>query len=148
MRFSISLPCAVIAGALITSVAATPAETQGRMQGHNRMHGGRRANGMGSGMGNGMGSRMGAMMTVPGLRNHPLTSAQRRQIGTIRQDAQRQMRATRNMAGLTAEQRQEQMEKMRADTHTKVMNVLTPEQKQEFENSWASRSSSGMGRGM
>jgi Spy/CpxP family protein refolding chaperone len=147
MRFSTGFSCAVVAGVLLISVAATPSEAQGRMYGQNRMHGERRANGM-AGMGNGMGYGMGAKMSMPDLRNHPLTSAQRRQIGTIRQDAQRQMRNTRNKAGLTAEQRQEQMAKMRADTHARVMNVLTTEQKQEFEDSWTSRPGSGMGRGM
>lgn len=99
----------------------------------------------GAGAGPGMGMGPGQMGMVPGIQQNPLTQQQQRQIMQIRQDAQQQMRDITNNPNLTEDQKWQQIQQIQRETHDAVVNVLTPEQRQELSNWWSSHPHSGMG---
>ena len=113
----------------------TPAQTQEFQQWWQD-----RQMGMGAGpqmhMGAGPDNRMG---TVPGIEQNPLTAGQRQQITNIRRTAMAQIRNIRNDASLSQQQKANQIRDVTQSMHDQVMNVLTPEQHQEFTNWWQSK---------
>ena len=104
--------------------------TRGRMG--MRTHGMRRVGGMGGGPG-----RMAGMM--PGLVNNPLTAEQQKKIADIRANTQAQVMSVRADSKLSAAERNARIAEIRQRGHEQVMNVLTADQRKEFESWWSSR---------
>lgn len=87
--------------------------------------------------GAGMGARaMGPMTGVPGLVKNPLTAEQSDRVNAIRREGRDRMRSLRTGMNLTAEQRQARVDEERSRIHSKVMGVLTPQQRAEFQQWW------------
>jgi mono/diheme cytochrome c family protein len=84
---------------------------------------------------------------IPGLQKHPLTAAQTKEIHRIRSGAAAQVRSIRADRSLTAAARAKKIDRARREGHEKVLAVLTPEQRQEFEQWWSHRSDPPMGMG-
>ena len=98
-----------------------------------------------------------------GLEQLGLTKAQKEKIDAIQQDTQKQVQAVRLNANLTDKQKAEKIRDIRETGHNKVLQVLTPDQRQKLEQ-WRASSPApgkngsmgkpggmrggGMGRGM
>lgn len=104
-------------------------------------HGGR---GAGPGMGMGAGSMKG---TMPGLTQSPLSDAQKQRILSIRSSYRQQIMDARRNTSMSSQQRMDRINQLRQQQHQEIMNVLTPAQRQEFDNWWSSRQQSGAGAG-
>lgn len=79
------------------------------------------------------------MGMVPGITQNPLTQQQRQQITQIRQETQQEVRRIRMNQNLTQQQKQQQITQAQTRNHERVMNVLTPAQRTEFQNWWQQR---------
>lgn len=96
----------------------------------------------------GRGPMHGQMMTggvVPGLQQNPLTQDQRDQIAQIRRNAEQQMQNVTNNPNLTQDQKWDQISQIQRKAHDDIVNLMTPEQQQEFTNWWRQRQGSGAG---
>lgn len=92
------------------------------------------------------------MDNVPGLQQYPLSTHQRQQIAGIRTEALREMQQIRREPNLTTQEKNNRINQIMMETHNKVMNVLTDEQRDEFQQWWeqrpARRAGAGAGPGM
>lgn len=112
------------------ALAAPQAGSQGMMH--------RRGGGMGRGMMNQTG--------VPGVT---LTADQQSRIAAIRQETRSKVASIMSNPNLSAAQKQTQAEAARRAGHDKVLELLTPEQRRQFDQNWASMyGGQGMMRGM
>ena len=101
---------------------------------------------MGTGGGRGMGPGMMNQGYVPGVT---LTADQQSKIAAIRQETQSKVASIMSDSSLSAAQKQAQAQAARQAGHDKVLDVLTPEQRQQFDQNWGSMSGQGMmGPGM
>ena len=91
-------------------------------------------------MGAGPGTmQRGDMWVMPGLQQNPLSADQKQRITTIRQQSQNQMRNVRMNRDLSTQEKNSRMADIRSNTHSQIMNVLTPAQREEFSQWWQSR---------
>ena len=104
---------------IVIALAASQASAQGR-----RYRGGR---GMGPGMMN--------QGSVPGVQ---LTADQRSRIAAIRQETRTKVASIMSNTNLSPGEKQTQAQAAREAGHQKVMNVLTPEQRNQFNRNWSS----------
>ena len=81
----------------------------------------------------------GDMGYVPGLRKNPITSEQRQQIIGIRQNMHSQIQNIRANQNLSQQEKQAEISEILLNSNTQIVNVLTPEQKQEFAAWWEER---------
>ena len=101
---------------------------------------------MGTGGGRGMGPGMMNQGYVPGVT---LTADQQSKIAAIRQETQSKVAAIMRDPNLSSAEKQTQAQAARQAGHDKVLDVLTPEQRQQFDQNWGSMSGQGMmGPGM
>ena len=75
-----------------------------------------------------------------------LTDQQKTQIQGFRQAGRQQAQAIQQDTTLTAEQKRDKFQQLRASTHQQVLGVLTPEQQQQMKQLRSGHV--GMGRGM
>lgn len=98
--------------------------------------------------GRGRQGRGGMQMGVPGLQQHQLSTDQRNEIARIRTEARNETQRVRQDPNLNAQQRAERIAQIQQQTHDEVMNVLTEQQREEFNNWWSDRMQGrGAGRG-
>lgn len=104
--------------------------------------------GPGARAGAGPGARMGAgpgmmqrdqMGDVPGLRQNPLSADQQQRIANIRRQTQNQVQSVRRDTSLSMQERDSRIADIRSNSHNQVMNVLTPAQREEFNQWWQNR---------
>ncbi|MGQ9807168.1 MAG: hypothetical protein ACUVSM_11520 [Armatimonadota bacterium] len=91
------------------------------------------AQGWRGGAGRGASNGAAAIGVVPGVQ---LTPEQERQVAQIRSETMRRVQEIRRNSSLTPEQMAAEIAKVRQEGHERVMNVLTPEQRQQFESRW------------
>lgn len=95
-------------------------------------------------MDKGMGGMMMSGM-VPGVTN--LTQEQQQEIARLRTTQMQHMREIRMDSSLTVQERRQMMKDAKKEHHEQVMNVLTDEQKMEFQEWWSAHPMSRMGSG-
>lgn len=78
---------------------------------------------------------------VPGVQ---LTPEQRQEIARIREDLRVRVQEIRRDQTLSQAQKVERVTALRKEAHDKVLNVLTPEQRRQFQNWWTSRQQSAL----
>jgi len=101
---------------------------------------------MGTGGGRGMGPGMMNQGYVPGVT---LTADQQSKIVAIRQETQSKVASIMRDPNLSSAEKQTQAQAARQAGHDKVLDVLTPEQRDQFNQHWSSMNpGSGMGPGM
>lgn len=103
--------------------------------------------GMRAGAGPGMGRGQGMMGNVPGLRENPLTNEQRQQIAQIRTETHRQVREIMADPNLTTQQKQDRISTVQWQSHDRIVEVMTPAQRQEFTEWWRNHPAAGRGTG-
>ncbi|BCW97950.1 MAG: hypothetical protein KatS3mg024_0777 [Armatimonadota bacterium] len=103
------------------------------------------AQGWRGGAGRGGGRGAAAIGLVPGVQ---LTPEQERQVAQIRSETMQRVQQIRWDSSLTPEQIAAEIAKVRQEGHERVMNVLTPEQRQQFQSRWPGAAPGvGLGRG-
>jgi len=97
--------------------------------------------------GGGMGRGMMNQTCVPGVT---LTADQQSRIAAIRQETERKVASIMSDSSLSAAQKQTQAQAARMAGHQKVLDVLTPQQLQQFQSNWrmGCPMGTGGGRGM
>ena len=97
--------------------------------------------------GGGMGRGMMNQTCVPGVT---LTADQQSRIAAIRQETERKVASIMSDSSLSAAQKQTQAQAARQAGHQKVLDVLTPQQLQQFQSNWrmGCPMGTGGGRGM
>jgi len=97
--------------------------------------------------GRGMGPGMMNQTCVPGVT---LTADQQSKIAAIRQETQSKVASIMSDSSLSAAQKQAQAQAARMAGHQKVLDVLTPQQLQQFQSNWrmGCPMGTGGGRGM
>jgi Spy/CpxP family protein refolding chaperone len=110
----IAIAAAVVIAALVS--AGVDAQAQGWRGGAGRGPGGGAATGI-----------------VPGVQ---LTPEQEKQVAEIRSETMKQVQQIRWDSALTPEEKAAEIERVRQEGHERVMSVLTPEQRQQFETRW------------
>jgi Spy/CpxP family protein refolding chaperone len=80
------------------------------------------------------------------MANLNLTDDQKTQIKKIHEDAKTQMEAARNDSTLTADQKKAKMQEIHKSTHEQVMQVLTPEQRQQMKSDEMARKAAKNGQ--
>jgi Spy/CpxP family protein refolding chaperone len=79
------------------------------------------------------------LFRVPGVDPSSLTDAQKNRIAEIRLDTIDRVSEIDSNASLSEDQKMNQIDQARMQGHSQVMSVLTPEQKQQFENWWGAK---------
>ena len=100
---------------------------------------------MGQRGGQGMGPGMMNQGSVPGVQ---LSADQQQRIAAIRQETRNKVASIMSNSNLSAAEKQSQAEAARQAGHEKVLGVLTPEQRQQFDQNWSSMGPGMMGPGM
>lgn len=100
--------------------------------------------GAAAGAGPGMHGSPPSMGAVPGLQRNALTAEQMQTIANIRQSTQTRVQNIQRDPNLTPQQRADMIAQARAEGHQDVLDVLTPEQRQEFQEWWSRHPHSGM----
>jgi Spy/CpxP family protein refolding chaperone len=80
------------------------------------------------------------------MANLNLTDDQKTQIKKLHEDAKTQMDAARNDSTLTPDQKKAKMEQIHKATHEQVMQLLTPEQRQQMKSDEAARKAAKNGQ--
>lgn len=80
--------------------------------------------------------RMSQSGTVPGVQ---LSQQQQQQVMQIRQNGQSQIRSIQTNSSLNSQEKSSRIAQVRQNTHDQVMNVLTPQQQQQFSTWWNNR---------
>lgn len=112
-------------------LAAPSADAQGRMGGgRGGPHGGPGVQGQAGARGPQVSG------TVPGVQ---LSAAQRQRVAAIRRETQQQVQAIRRNPNLSAQQRAQRIAEARQRGHQRVLDVLTPAQRRQFQQWWANR---------
>ncbi len=103
--------------ALVIAVAAGPTDAQGWR----------------GGAGRGAGGSALSAGAVPGVQ---LTPEQERQVAEIRSQTMQKVQAVRWDSSLSAEEKAAEIARIRQEGHERVLSILTPEQRQQFESRW------------
>lgn len=130
---------AFFAVAVLSLIAASVLAQGGMRCGRRGMGPGMHGRGM---YGRGMQGR--AMWSVPGVTDSSLTADQRQRISAIRQETRTSVHLIRSNPSLSVGEKDRQIEAARTEGHRRVMEVLTPQQRQQVHSTWQER---GMGVG-